>query len=724
MLHRLFARFQLANRSSSRPAPGPSTRRQCSSIEQLESRWTPAWAAVPPLQVTTPSNAVPAVVNNINDAQGTAAITSNEVDFYSLVPSVSGTYRISTTTSNSDLDTVLGIYDARGRRIAYNDDVSASNSNSYRALSLVAGQRYYVGITNYTGTPGGDYRWLIDGPSSYDDAYEQNDTLGTARALGTVSGTRTVSQLVMNDARDWYKFTIDSTGGSQDAVQIAFNHAQGDLDLELYDASGTRLAVAGTTSSVERISLQGRAAGTYYVRAFGFGGAGNPNYSLSISASRPSIAGGADLQGALLATGANPAWGEALTVQSAVRNAGTVAASSFQTQFWLSKDTTWSSDDIILTELNGVAARTVSSLASGATASSTVTLALPSASYMGSAASSTHYLVMRTDSANTVAETNEANNSGQIGKGYDFAPILIGAEPTSGFEITVNVAGMTTSQRNIFQQAAQRWSEVIVGDLPNATYNGRAVDDVLIDARGVAIDGAGGILGQAGPELLRSGSALPIYGVMEFDTADMAAMESDGTLLGVVIHEMGHVLGLGTIWSNLGLVQGAGTATPRFLGRQATAEYNLAFGANATGVPLENSGGEGTRDSHWAESIFGNEIMTGYVEGAGVTMPLSRVTVAALADMGYQVNMNAADPLRAVTSARTATATTSTGASTARAPAGAMVSAPANSSFNDASFDSLFAQWSSFWHATIESELTGQRPRNFASYFVAEETFA
>jgi hypothetical protein len=29
-------------------------------------------------------------------------------------------------------------------------------------------------------------------------------------------------------------------------------------------------------------------------------------------------------------------------------------------------------------------------------------------------------------------------------------------------------------------------------------------------------------------------------------------------------------------------------------------------------VPVENSGGSGTRDAHWRESEFGNEVMTGY----------------------------------------------------------------------------------------------------------------
>ena len=45
-----------------------------------------------------------------------------------------------------------------------------------------------------------------------------------------------------------------------------------------------------------------------------------------------------------------------------------------------------------------------------------------------------------------------------------------------------------------------------------------------------------------------------------FDTADLASLESDGRLLGVILHEMGHVLGIGTIWETFGLLFGAGTS--------------------------------------------------------------------------------------------------------------------------------------------------------------------
>ena len=42
--------------------------------------------------------------------------------------------------------------------------------------------------------------------------------------------------------------------------------------------------------------------------------------------------------------------------------------------------------------------------------------------------------------------------------------------------------------------------------------------------------------------------------------------------------------------------------------------------------------------------MFDTELMTGYAERRGVAMPISRMTVGALEDLGYSVNYAAADP--------------------------------------------------------------------------------
>jgi hypothetical protein len=121
-------------------------------------------------------------------------------------------------------------------------------------------------------------------------------------------------------------------------------------------------------------------------------------------------------------------------------------------------------------------------------------------------------------------------------------------------------------------------------------------------------------------------------------------METQGTLRDVILHEMGHVLGLGTRWQAHGLLTGAGGADPFFTGAQARAAFDQVGGTTYTlggKVPVENTGGSGTRDGHWRESVFDDELMTGFITGA--VRPLSIVTSASYIDMGYQVNLGASD---------------------------------------------------------------------------------
>ena len=116
-----------------------------------------------------------------------------------------------------------------------------------------------------------------------DDGYEQNDTRATAKNLGTLTSNLTINNLVQADANDWYRFTTTAAGSSTASVSLAFLHAQGDLDLELYNAAGTRLKISQGITNGESVSLSGLATGTYYVGVYGYRGVTNPNYSLAIN---------------------------------------------------------------------------------------------------------------------------------------------------------------------------------------------------------------------------------------------------------------------------------------------------------------------------------------------------------------------------------------------------------------------------------------------------------
>ncbi|HEX2206936.1 MAG TPA: Ig-like domain-containing protein [Longimicrobium sp.] len=221
---------------------------------------------------------------------------------------------------------------------------------------------------------------------------------------------------------------------------------------------------------------------------------------------------------------------------------------------------------------------------------------------------------------------------------------------------------VTASQRAAFQAAVTRWQGLVTGDLPAVNVNqaagfcnantpglGMAVDDLLIFAAVTPIDGAGGTLGSAGPCWLRQTGSLSIVGSMRFDAADVANLEASGRFGAVILHEMGHVLGIGTLWAPLGLLQnpsppGGPPLDTWFSGAGGLLGFNNIGGSTYTGgqkVPVENTGSAGTMNAHWRESVLDNELMTGYLDVG--SNPLSQLSVRSLADMGYTVNVAGAD---------------------------------------------------------------------------------
>jgi hypothetical protein len=221
------------------------------------------------------------------------------------------------------------------------------------------------------------------------------------------------------------------------------------------------------------------------------------------------------------------------------------------------------------------------------------------------------------------------------GGGTSFSPYTAGpADPSSGYNITIEFKGTWTQElHDIFVSSADRLVGLIIGEIPDVTVYGskggpKVVDDILITAELGNIDGLYGILGQAGPTSVRTSSSLPATAQMQFDIVDVNAMGLD-VFSDVVLHEMSHSLGFGSIWDRLGLVDNG-----LFTGENATAEY-LGMGGSGSGVPVEQDGGSGTAGSHWDEETFTNELMTGWInDGENYYTSMS---AASFADLGYQI---------------------------------------------------------------------------------------
>ena len=91
----------------------------------------------------------------------------------------------------------------------------------------------------------------------------------------------------------------------------------------------------------------------------------------------------------------------------------------------------------------------------------------------------------------------------------------------------------------------RRWSEVIT-HVPCGGNDANPPGRLLISSTLEEIDGFGGILGSAGPSSIWSDCrTISLAGAMTFDIADIAQMENRNIFEGVVLHEMGHVIGVG-----------------------------------------------------------------------------------------------------------------------------------------------------------------------------------
>ena len=268
--------------------------------------------------------------------------------------------------------------------------------------------------------------------------------------------------------------------------------------------------------------------------------------------------------------------------------------------------------------------------------------------------------------------------AGETATRYDLAVWWFDpAAEDPSFDIDLRFPGTepTASQARTIREAADVWEGIITSGLPYQDIRssdewwcerefpslfGAHIDDLLIDIRLEYIDGPGAVLAVAGPCRVRVESGLPYLGDMLLDTADLLSMEQAGVLRDTVLHEIAHVLGfgLGSLWQELlqePSVGGSGSRVPErdthFRGEQAIAAFDAVGGSAYAGakVPVENDTGRygrGALDTHWRESVFGEELMTTAVVLADGSEPLSLVTVAALEDLGYQVDRSKAQPYR------------------------------------------------------------------------------
>ena len=231
------------------------------------------------------------------------------------------------------------------------------------------------------------------------------------------------------------------------------------------------------------------------------------------------------------------------------------------------------------------------------------------------------------------------------------------------FHITLDFGdGFSEEWRSAIRYAADRWEQIIVADYPLSTPSGcnisttGQVDDIIIRFEWETLSPSHS-LGAARVCSTVSTSGFPgqrtnggKVSLQALDGVWDREGPSDPFFADLVLlHEIGHVVGIGSgsSWQNSGwIVRGT---RPHFTGPNATAQfqrlqrsrYDSALARGVNGVPLENDG------VHWRTSAYAvdSPVATYTVHDDLMAMldriafnKITAITVGALDDIGYQVD--------------------------------------------------------------------------------------
>uniref|UniRef100_A0A6C0FA56 Uncharacterized protein n=1 Tax=viral metagenome TaxID=1070528 RepID=A0A6C0FA56_9ZZZZ len=144
--------------------------------------------------------------------------------------------------------------------------------------------------------------------------------------------------------------------------------------------------------------------------------------------------------------------------------------------------------------------------------------------------------------------------------------------------------------------------------------------------------------------------------------------DNQSALYHVLLHEIGHILGIGTYWNMNGSPVSSysdnGVTKYYYTGENALREYKSyipEISHTIIGLPIEDNGGSGTQNVHPEEGKEGtassdnryingyfhpgldNELMSGWMESFPSSTPLSRISLGFLEDMGFGVDYNQVD---------------------------------------------------------------------------------
>ena len=224
-----------------------------------------------------------------DDTMGTAAYTAKgeyygrrlcgaESDWYEVYPPDEDTLALTLERDASHGPVVLRLYDWNGNIV--DEDASGANTLRVEQSDETEFGFFFAQVESLMPTSRISYSVNVgaDYGDCTDDDLEPNSTANEASPLGI----EVVENLTLCPGDSDF-FRIVAPAGKQLRIALAFDNALGDLDLELYDATGQQvLAYSSGYSDSEEVVYNASSPTTLYVRAFGYQGEGN-TYTIGVS---------------------------------------------------------------------------------------------------------------------------------------------------------------------------------------------------------------------------------------------------------------------------------------------------------------------------------------------------------------------------------------------------------------------------------------------------------
>ncbi|MCO5316979.1 MAG: hypothetical protein M9942_00920 [Microthrixaceae bacterium] len=218
------------------------------------------------------------------------------------------------------------------------------------------------------------------------------------------------------------------------------------------------------------------------------------------------------------------------------------------------------------------------------------------------------------------------------------------AGPTETYDIDARlVSASDAALQAAIDEAVGRWEAVLARGVPDEVVTmasgclfapgiDELVDDIVVTV--LATELPSGYFGDAAP-CAEGSDGLPRFANVRISEDIIDTWATDGRLGDLLTHEFGHALGFGAPrwWAFL---DGLGTDELTWTGPRGVAEWSALGGTGP--IPMEP-----LNPDHWEERRFGTELMTCFVWGTS-PLPMSAMTVAAMADIGYHVDLSAAGP--------------------------------------------------------------------------------